>query len=439
MNNTKNKHKINIYIAILTIAAVLLSIYIFRLMDWHGFNYFAFLLFLFLTFLADSFPVTIPKGGVVSVSFAPIFATILLFEPGIVILTAVLGDLFSLRKGRIPVAFIFNASQLTICAGGSALVYHMLNPEGLGLAFSTANYVAIFATLVTFFVLNSALVTIILSLIQSKKPYPLWLTNIKWSAPSFLSMAPIGILITLIYLHVGFWGLVLFLVPLILARHSFQSHVSMRQTFLDTIKSLSVAIDAKDPYTRGHSSRVANYAVSLARELRWAEDKIELLQYVALIHDVGKIAMPESILKKEGSLTKQEYDSMKTHSEVGAEIIKDINYFADGSANIRHHHEQWNGGGYPDGIEGEAIPIGARILAVADAFDAMTSDRPYRKALSPLTALQELRECSGSQFDPKVVEAFEKLYPKLEFEEDYSDTDKRLLYSEEAAAEIASK
>ncbi|HED23906.1 MAG TPA: HD-GYP domain-containing protein, partial [Firmicutes bacterium] len=183
--------------------------------------------------------------------------------------------------------------------------------------------------------------------------------------------------------------------------------------FLDAIKSLSVAIDAKDPYTRGHSSRVADYAVSLARELRWPEDRIEFLQYIALIHDVGKVAVPEDILRKKSLLSNEEFAVMRTHSEAGADILKGIKYFSAGSDIIRHHHERWDGSGYPDKIAGEEIPEGARILAVADAFDAMTSDRPYRKSLSSEIALQELQDCAGTQFDPKIVNAFINIYPQV--------------------------
>jgi putative nucleotidyltransferase with HDIG domain len=220
-------------------------------------------------------------------------------------------------------------------------------------------------------------------------------------------------LIAVIYINIGFWGLVLFLLPLILARHSFQTYMNMRQTFLDTIKSLSVAIDAKDPYTKGHSSRVADYVVSLARELKWPEDRVEFIQYISLIHDVGKVAVPEDILKKSSLLSKEEFAVMKTHSEAGANILKGIKYFSTGVDIIRHHHERWDGNGYPDKIAGEEIPEGARILAVADAFDAMTSDRPYRKSLSYEVALRELQDCAGTQFDPKIVNAFIKIYPQI--------------------------
>jgi HD-GYP domain-containing protein (c-di-GMP phosphodiesterase class II) len=137
--------------------------------------------------------------------------------------------------------------------------------------------------------------------------------------------------------------------------------------------------------------------------------------------------LPEDILKKEGLLSQDEYSVMKTHSAAGADVIRDVNYFAAGSNIIRHHHERWDGKGYPDQIRGVDIPEGARIMAVADAFDAMTSDRPYRNALPPSVALKELKSCAGTQFDPKVVDAFIRIYPKLKLETVSSSPDNYLV------------
>ena len=218
-------------------------------------------------------------------------------------------------------------------------------------------------------------------------------------------MAPLGMLITLIYIHIGFWGLVMFLIPLALARHSFQSYIDM-QAFLDTIKSLSIAIDAKDSYTRGHSQRVADYAGALARELKWPGDKVELLMHVAAIHDVGKIAVPDNILQKKGELTAAELAVMEAHTTIGCKIIQNIKLLEEGALIVNHHHERWDGAGYPSGLKGKEIPEGARILAIADAFDAMVSNRPYRRGMRPFAALQEIKNNAGTQFDPRMAKLF---------------------------------
>lgn len=414
-----------IYIALLASVGLIIIAYAVSIMDWSQVSWFPILVFLLLIILADSFPVTLPRGGSVTVSFAVNAASILLFQPLVVIAITIFRDLFMLFKGKNTIKHLFNISQITVSIGSAALIYRYLTPAAAD--FNISHIPAFIASMVVIFILNPTFVTIILALVEGEKPYAVWLVNIKWSTLTFLSMAPLGALIAVIYINIDFWGLVIFLLPLILARHSFQSYMNIRQTFLDTIKSLSLAIDAKDPYTRGHSSRVADYVVSLAHELKWPEDKIEFLQYIALIHDVGKVTVPEDILKKEGLLSQDEYSVMKTHSAAGADVIRDVNYFAAGSNIIRHHHERWDGKGYPDQIRGVDIPEGARIMAVADAFDAMTSDRPYRNALPPSVALKELKSCAGTQFDPKVVDAFIRIYPKLKLETVSSSQDNYLV------------
>lgn len=414
MANTLPKKALT-YIALLTVMAVLVIAYTAAAMDWSRASWFPVLIFLVLIILSDSFPVKLPRGGVVTVSFATIAAAILLFQPLFVIIIAISMEIFLIFKEENRVRHLFNAAQLAVSAGSASLLYNYLSPTLMD--FTVAHLFAFVASIVLLFVLNNLFVTLILAFVQEEKPLAIWLTNIKWSSFSFISMAPLGALIAVIYINIGFWGLVLFLLPLIIARHSFQSYMNMRQTFLDTIKSLSLAIDAKDPYTKGHSSRVADYVASMARELKWPEDRAEFLHYIALIHDVGKVTVPEDILKKEKLLTTNEYDIMKEHSIAGAEVLKDVNYFAAGSNIIRHHHERWDGKGYPDQIGGEEIPEGARILAVADAYDAMTSNRPYRKAMDPLEAMQEIRSCAGTQFDPRVVEAFSRILPLVQEKE----------------------
>lgn len=403
------------YLAALCIAAFGLFVYLFFITNWAEVNWASFLFFLFLIFLSASFPVNLPYGVVVSVSFAVTFAAVLIFQPFIVVTISVLGDFLSLRKGRSPVQYLFNAAQLTLTTGIAALAFWLLRPGELD--FSLYYLTAALVPLLLCFLLNSFFVTLIVALTRQERPYSIWLTNIKWSAPNFISMAPLGLITALIYQNIGMWGIVLFSIPMLIARQSFISYMNMRQTFLDTVRSLSATIDAKDPYTKGHSFRVASYSTALARELGWSEEKVELLQYAALIHDLGKVAISEGILKKEGKLTASEFARMKEHSFIGSTIIKDIKFLAGGADIIKHHHERWDGQGYPDGLKGELIPEGARILAVADAFDAMTSDRSYRQALDISTAIQEIKEGAGTQFDPRIAEVFIRIIPRLNLEE----------------------
>ena len=186
-------------------------------------------------------------------------------------------------------------------------------------------------------------------------------------------------------------------------------YTALRQSYLRTIQSLAEALDAKDRYTRGHVSRVCDYAIKIATELNLSQSEIENISTAAMLHDIGKIGIKETILLKPGKLTDSEYNEIKKHPETSVKIIKPIGLSEEILSIIRHHHEWYNGKGYPKGLIDEKIPIGARILSVADAFDAMVSERPYRKAFTKEGAMEELRKCNSSQFDPEIVETFLKI------------------------------
>lgn len=176
--------------------------------------------------------------------------------------------------------------------------------------------------------------------------------------------------------------------------------------YVDTIRALAAAIDAKDPYTRGHSERVTQYSLLAAEALALPREERERLRYAAVLHDVGKIGIDDRILRKPAPLDKDEWEIMCTHVDMGAQIVDNIEFLAGAKPLIRGHHERFDASGYPDGLMGQDIPLGARIIAVADSFDTMTTDRPYRKSPGVDFALNELRRCSGTQFDPEVAEAF---------------------------------
>jgi putative nucleotidyltransferase with HDIG domain len=184
------------------------------------------------------------------------------------------------------------------------------------------------------------------------------------------------------------------------------THEAMEEAFAGTIRSLAETIDAKDPSTRGHSDWVSKYAMMIGRALEYDEERLEVLKYSGYLHDIGKIGIPDGVLGKEEQLSTDEWRLMKKHPIVSSKILEPVQLPNVIKEAVRHHHERFDGKGYPYGLSGDAIPIESRILAVADSFEAMTSDRPYRKALSDEQAVGELKRCTGSQFDPKVVEAF---------------------------------
>ena len=180
----------------------------------------------------------------------------------------------------------------------------------------------------------------------------------------------------------------------------------LKELFYKTIKSIASALDAKDPYTHGHSMRVTLYSIILAKELNTPEDQLELIETAGLLHDIGKIAIPESILCKAGKLTDDEFKIMKTHPINSEKLISSIKKLHDICPGVKYHHEKWNGTGYPEGLAGENIPFAARVIAIADTYDAMTSTRSYRKALSHEIAIEEIEKCAGTQFDPNLAKKF---------------------------------
>jgi putative nucleotidyltransferase with HDIG domain len=191
-----------------------------------------------------------------------------------------------------------------------------------------------------------------------------------------------------------------------------QAYRILKKAHLDSVKVLVEAIDAKDPYTRGHSDRVTRMSLKIAFQFGFAEDRLESLEYGALLHDIGKIGIKDEVLQKPGALNSEEYQYIQEHPLIGVKIIEGLDFFKDKIPMIRHHHEHYDGSGYPDGLLGAAIPLEARIIAVPDAFDAMTSARPHRGMMPLQDVLMELEKCKGTQFDPKILEIFlhEKIY-----------------------------
>ncbi|MDK2930980.1 MAG: hypothetical protein PWR07_1111 [Bacillota bacterium] len=280
-------------------------------------------------------------------------------------------------------------------AGGHVGAPH-LPEDALPVALSTLVY----------FVANATLVTGVISVSQAVPFRVIWSGNISGVLRNYLALAPLGFLIGAAYAHIGMLGTTLFFVPLLLARYSFQEYMKMRELYAGTVRGLAAALEAKDKYTRGHSDRVAVYSAAIARQLRMPESEVEKVEYTGLLHDIGKIGVPDELLSKSGQLRTDEFQRIQQHPVTGAKILSEISFLRDVAATIRCHHERLDGHGYPNGLTERDIPFHARILAVADAYDAMTSDRPYRRGYPPEEAVRRLLAGSGKQFDPEVVRAF---------------------------------
>lgn len=371
-----------------------------------------FLFFIFLHILLEHLDVPLPRGqGFVSVSFATSLAMIILFGPAIAAWGS-FATFFHIRAIRqIKEKFhriLFNATQMALSAGISGYIYQFAGGSQ-GIITMPGDLWPIFLSVFAYFLLNTVLVMIVISLAQKMSFFGVWLTNFRWSAPNYMAISPLGILIASVYLNLGIAGVLLLMIPLMVARHTFIMYMDMRNQYLSTIKALTKAIDAKDHYTHGHSERVAELAVQIGNELGLPEDFLEKLEYIALMHDIGKIGIPESILNKPSRLSDDEFNLVREHSAVGAEIISNIKFIGDHADIVRHHHERVDGRGYPDGLSGDKVSLGAKIVGVADAYDAMTTERVYRAPMSAQDAVAELQSCCNTQFCGDVVNAFVKV------------------------------
>jgi len=267
-----------------------------------------------------------------------------------------------------------------------------------------------------YFLCNSVLVSTVIGLTQGPNPWRIWQRNFLQGILHHLSFIALGALVATVTLHVGVWGLALVALPFLVARHSFGLYMEIRADLKDFVRALSEVLEEVDPYTRHHSVRVSQYAVRLARGLKLPERQVEEIEYAALVHDLGKIGpQHQHILQKPGVLSHDEQRTLRSHPAAGAEIVARVRALRRAAEIVRSHHERPDGLGYPFGLSAADVPLGARILNVSDAFDAMTSDRPYRRALSVEAAFEELARGAGTQFDTQVVECLMRLHRAGQF------------------------
>jgi putative nucleotidyltransferase with HDIG domain len=367
---------------------------------------------LLLMLLSEASPVSMPGGGYATATAVIDLACLIILGPVAtasldVASTLVIQGLV-LRKPAVRMIHNMSIFAITSFAAG----YAFLAAGGtLGSLELPRDIPALLACGGVYFLCNSVLVSTVIGLTQGPNPWRIWQRNFQQGIMHHLSFIALGALVATVTLHVGVWGLALVALPFLVARHSFGLYMEIRADLKDFVRALSEVLEEVDPYTRHHSVRVSQYAVRLARGLKLPERQVEEIEYAALVHDLGKIGpQHQHILQKPGVLSHDEQRTLRSHPAAGAEIVARVRALRRAAEIVRSHHERPDGLGYPFGLSAADVPLGARILNVSDAFDAMTSDRPYRRALSVEAALEELARGVGTQFDTQVVECLMRLH-----------------------------
>ncbi|MBE3584546.1 MAG: HD-GYP domain-containing protein [Limnochordaceae bacterium] len=312
-------------------------------------------------------------------------------------------------------AYVFNHSQVAIATVLGTLSYYELraHPGTFGWRDIIAMMVGAFVAWVS----NVAAVSAIISATTGSRLVSTFNYHLKGLSTDYIAITSMAILMAGVYFAEGWIGLALFFLPLLVARRAIVMYADMKRAYADTIASLSAALEARDAYTAGHSRRVAEIAVRIGHELGMSDNDLETLKYAGLLHDIGKIGIEDRLLKKPARFTPEEYREITQHSSLTGAILEGVAGFEKVNDWARHHHERYDGSGYPDGLEGDKIPLGARILAVADAFDAMASRRVYKPSIPFGDILVELLGHRGTQFDPKVLDAFVRVMEEPGFRE----------------------
>ncbi len=407
---------------------------------WHSNDLLKFACYFSIAVLASTMKVRLPgMESTMSVHFLFVLLGILeLSLPETLAIgcaAALLQSVWKTRQGPEPLKVIFNVLSMT--APAIWLSYHAYQSSIAVLRNSMP--LLLLVTAFAYFLTNTIPIAVVISLAEGHSLRKIWSETYFWSLPYYLIGAAVVGLVSYVDRFIG-WENALLIVPIMywiyrsyllylgrLEDEKKRVEIETRQVeaekrhveevcalHLRTIEGLALAIDAKDHTTHEHLNRVRTYAVEIARDMNLSEQEIDALRAAALLHDIGKLAVPDHIINKPGRLTPAEFEKMKIHPVVGSEILEKVAFPYPVAPIVRSHHEKWNGQGYPDGLHGEEIPIGARILAVVDCLDALSSDRQYRKALPRNEAMEKVAEESGISFDPKVVEILQRRHLELE-------------------------
>jgi HD superfamily phosphohydrolase YqeK len=361
--------------------------------------------FCFAAFLGHQAAYRLPKGGFGDISFIPLLAGVAV-APGVsvVIGTAVALLVSEYLRRRETIKIVFNAAQFTIAVGLSVVMFNRLGGTALGLD-SVSKMLPFAAAYGTFFLTNAFLFSGVVAVSTSERFGAVLARSAGGAAVVHLVGIPIVYGFAYAYLLVGWLWSGALLVPMFGLRQMYKMNRELQTVNEDLLQLMVAAIEARDPYTSGHSQRVAEYSRVVGHVAGLGVRATERVYTAALLHDVGKIHEEFApILRKPGRLTEDEFAIMRSHSEKGAALVSKVSQFVDLIPAIRAHHEAWDGSGYPNGLAGDRIPLWARVITFADTIDAMTTDRPYREALNTDAVREEIRRQAGKQFDPKLAE-----------------------------------
>ncbi len=399
---------------------------------------FALIALVVLVGFGQALAIEVDDGGSISVSAVGSLAGAALFGPRAALVLAATTAVveWSARRSEIH-RVLFNIGALTLSSLAAAWVF------AVGFESTVGEFVTAAAGLVAglaYFAVNTGLLSVAISMEGHEPVRRVWHERFAWLATHWIVYGFVGGVMAIAYHAAGLYALAVFAVPLLLMRKTQEAYLKhtqrsaqklraaaetiqsqnvslekanrlLRERSTAAMESLSATVDARDAYTAGHSRRVQQLALAIGRELGLSQTELDVLGHAALFHDIGKLAVPDAILLKPAVLTDEEWALMQRHSDEGARIIDRLGFLNDAVPSIRHHHERFDGGGYPDGLKGEEIPLGARIIHVADALDSMLTTRIYRAARPAMDAMDELRRAAGKQFCPRCVAALQRVLP----------------------------
>lgn len=398
-----------IYIAIMCVLAI--ATYGYLLSRGGLFDFEAFLFWSFLAIIAETFHILLPSGAAQSVGMATYIAAVISAGPLVAGIVPIMGFLFCIPKKNGELMFfykykasivLYNIASHVIIISLSGLIYSIFVDSG-----SDITRIIVFALIILTIneLLSLAMVSGYFYTRDGANEIP-FIRSFFGALPSTWAVGALGIFLAFAAMNYGRAIVALFFIPLLLARYSMKLYFDSQKMSMETIHALNDALLVKDNYTSTHTERVEEYAVMLGKVLNYNASSLDRLRKAARLHDIGKIGIPDGILNKTGQLTKDEYEQIKEHAAMGAQILGNVDSLKRISEIVRYHHERPDGKGYPDGLTDEKIPRDAAILSIADTYDAMTSDRPYRKALPKEVAVAELKKYKGTQFNAYLVDVF---------------------------------